>query len=107
MSTSQYHQGDLVWAKIKGCSWWPASFSRTEKGRNGSEPQALVNFVGESTHAVLTFDKIVPYKDGYDQYSVTKKRSLLDAIKFADSINAGKTTYQGMTEGCESPPLIR
>ncbi len=20
---NSYHKGDIVWAKVKGCSWWP------------------------------------------------------------------------------------
>ena len=95
MSVSQYHQDDLVWAKIRGCSWWPAVVSHTEKPRNGTEPQVIVNFIGENSHAVLLLDKVVHYRDGYKQFSATKKRSLLDAIKTADEIEAGKTTFKG------------
>ncbi len=95
MSAAQYHQDDLVWAKIRGCSWWPGVVSHTEKPRNGSEPQVVVNFIGENSHAVVPMDRVIHYREGYKKFSVTKKRSLLDAIAIADQIQAGTTTYRG------------
>eukprot|EP00826_Nyctotherus_ovalis_P044502 TRINITY_DN4806_c0_g1_i3.p1 TRINITY_DN4806_c0_g1~~TRINITY_DN4806_c0_g1_i3.p1 ORF type:complete len:452 (-),score=117.35 TRINITY_DN4806_c0_g1_i3:298-1653(-) len=88
-----YYQDELVWAKIKGFSWWPGVVSSVDKGRDGMETQITVNFVGENSHAVLTLDKVMKYREGYAQCSQTKKRSLLDAIETANRIEAGATTY--------------
>jgi hypothetical protein len=93
MTSSQYYQDDLVWAKVKGCSWWPAVISSVGKSRNNGEPQVTVNFVGHNSHAILPLDKIVNYRDRYSEFSKTKKRSLLDAIEIANRIEAGTTTY--------------
>lgn len=93
MSSIHYYQDELVWAKIKGFSWWPGVVSSVDKGRDGMETQITVNFVGENSHAVLTLDKVMKYREGYAQCSQTKKRSLLDAIETANRIEAGTTTY--------------
>lgn len=96
MTSSQYYQDDLVWAKIKGCSWWPAVISSIDKVRSNGELQVTVNFVGDNSYAMLPLDKIMSYRDGYTQFSKTKKRSLLDAIEIANRIEAGTTTYIGI-----------
>jgi hypothetical protein len=93
MSSIHYYQDELVWAKIKGFSWWPGVVSSVDKGKDGNETQITVNFVGENSHAVLTLDKVMKYREGYAQCSQTKKRSLLDAIETANRIEAGTTTY--------------
>ena len=95
MSEIQYKKDDLVWAKIKGCSWWPAVVSSVEKGRTEAETQITVNFVGDNSHAILPPDKILGYEAGHEQYSVVKKRGLADAIKYADEIHKKLATYEG------------
>jgi len=97
MSGNTYKSDDIVWAKLRGFSWWPAMVSRTEKSRNSSETMVVVNFIGENSHAVLPLDKVVHYREGYEQFSATKKKSLLDAIASANRIEAGDTTFKGMS----------
>ncbi len=69
--------------------------SSMDRGKNGNEPMATVNFIGENSHATIPLDKVAHFREKFDDYSVTKKRGLIEAIKIAEDIEKGVTTYKG------------
>jgi len=56
--------------------------------------KVLVNFVGDNTHAEIPLPKVIKFNEKYNEFSKTKKKSLLKAIAIADSLIKGKTKYE-------------
>jgi hypothetical protein len=52
-----------------------------------------VNFIGDHSHAEIPFSKIEKYSKKYEEFSKTKKKSLLNSIYFADKIIKGELTF--------------
>lgn len=86
MSEGQLAKGDLVWAKVLGHPWWPGTFVRYERRRGVVESLALVNFIGDRSHASLPLKMVVPYEEKYEELSRTRRKDLADSIRLADSL---------------------
>ena len=76
-----YKRGDLVWAKVRGYSWWPARI--WDVLRDKGDRKYRVDFIGDNTHQTVPHDKVADFADNYASYSVTKKKDLLDSIEIA------------------------
>lgn len=76
-----FKRGDLVWAKVRGYSWWPAKIG--DVLRDKSDRKYRVDFIGDNTHQTVPHDKVADFAENYASYSVTKKKDLLDSIEIA------------------------
>lgn len=88
-----FKKGEVVWAKVRGYSWWPGiikkislKFSKAENRKNmgnSKEIRILVKFIGDNSHSVLPLDKIEKFEKNFSHFSKTKKKPLLNSIKLA------------------------
>jgi hypothetical protein len=48
-------RGDVVWAKVRGYSWWPAKVGEVLRGdlRCDKERKYRVDFLGDNTHQTV------------------------------------------------------
>eukprot|EP00826_Nyctotherus_ovalis_P018897 TRINITY_DN15743_c0_g4_i1.p1 TRINITY_DN15743_c0_g4~~TRINITY_DN15743_c0_g4_i1.p1 ORF type:complete len:349 (+),score=74.99 TRINITY_DN15743_c0_g4_i1:97-1143(+) len=74
--------GDIVWAKHRGCGWWPARFTTTIARGSSSQVLARVDFLEENTHALLPMNRIALYSE--HKVEDPKCKRLLRAIRTAD-----------------------
>jgi len=81
-----FKKDDIVWAKVRGYPWWPATFLEYYEDDDPPVFQAVVNFIGSKSHAYLDLSKVAPYAEFHKIYSNTKRKDLLDSIKEADNI---------------------
>ena len=81
---SKLREGDIVWAKITGYPWWPGRI--IAYNADDDDVPIAINFLGDKSHAYLTPDKVINYKENYAKYSKTKNKELLRAIRCANSI---------------------
>jgi len=47
-SQSDFKRGDIVWAKVRGYSWWPARIGDIIK--ESKDRKYRVDFIGDNTH---------------------------------------------------------
>ena len=66
---------EIVWAKVKGFSWWPARVTSILT-RN----TYMVDFYGEKFRAKLHKSKLEKYKENINKYSNKNNRKLQEAI---------------------------
>ena len=81
----------MIWAKIKGYSWWPGYITDIDDGDSDSdeanrEVRFTVNFIGENSHAILPEKSIAEYGSNYSKYSVSNSKLLLKSIKLANKL---------------------
>ena len=92
----KYTPDEVVWAKIRGSPWWPAVISSENHVHHNRYKQIMVNFVGDNSYAILSAHKIKNYREGYEEFSRGKGKSLKNSIKIANKIEARKITYKGI-----------
>lgn len=80
---SDFKRGDLVWAKVRGYSWWPAKIGEVLRDAQRGEKKYRVDFLGDNTHQTLPGDKVVDFAEHFARNANTKKRDLLDSIELA------------------------
>ena len=81
----EFKRGDIVWAQVRGYSWWPAKVGEVIRDRNDikKDRKYRVDFIGDNTHQTLPSDKVVDFVENFFRLSETKKRDLLDSIDLA------------------------
>ncbi|CDW91131.1 pwwp domain containing protein [Stylonychia lemnae] len=79
---TMFKRNDIVWAKVRGYSWWPAKIGEVIK-LNDKERKYRVDFIGDNTHQILPQDKIEDFINKFTEHSKIKKKDLLDAIEQA------------------------
>ena len=61
-----FKRADIVWAKVRGYSWWPAKIGEVIKEKSDrSERKYRVDFIGDNTHQTLAHDKIAEFVENY------------------------------------------
>ena len=83
-SNCNFTVGEIVWGKIKGYSWWPAIITGTRD--DNKEKKYICNFIGDNSHASLIKKSIAKFEKELNNYSNTKKKDLLLAIKEAKNL---------------------
>ena len=86
-----YHKGDIVWAKVKGCSWWPGQIQYqicNNKGNSDSikEKRYRINFIGHNSYCDVPISKIKKFEEKLKEFSNTSKSSLLNSIEIAKNL---------------------
>ena len=81
-----FNKGDIVWAKVRGYPWWPAKFVDYDERKGSEEPQAIVNFIGDNSHAFLSLPKVVPYTPHRAEFAKAKRKGLPEAVQAADRL---------------------
>ncbi len=97
-----FKKGEVVWAKVRGYSWWPGivkkitlKITKSENTswennslRNLKELRILVKYIGDNSHSILPLDKIEKFEKKYSEFSKTKNKHLLHSIKLAKKLIA-------------------
>ena len=78
---TDFKRGDLVWAKVRGYSWWPAKIGDIQRG--SGEKRYRVDFIGDNTHQTVNQLAVLSFVDNFQRLSLTKKRDLIEAIDTA------------------------
>ena len=50
LGPTNFKKGDIVWAKVRGYSWWPAKIGEIIEGRHLCDWKYKVDFLGDNTH---------------------------------------------------------
>jgi hypothetical protein len=100
----KFRKGEIVWAKVRGFPWWPAIVKgvnvtiRREESENceseSKEISIVAYFIGDDTHSELPVNKIEKFSENLEEFSKTKKRSLLTSIAIAKKILSGEIPFE-------------
>ncbi len=100
----KFRKGEIVWAKVRGFPWWPAmvksqsgNISRNDPSdieNESKEASVVVYFIGDDSHADLPMSKVEKFAPKLEEYSKTKKRSLLTSINLAKKIISGEIPFE-------------
>lgn len=88
MSNTSFNVGEIIWAKIRGYSWWPAIITGAED--DNREKKYAVVFLGDHSHSSLAKKSLEKFEKGLKLYSNTKKKNLLDVIEKAKEMYYNK-----------------
>ena len=104
--TQLFRKGEIVWAKMIGFPWWPATIKRIylkrktkeDKGKKvtvyESQPTFYVEFYSDNSHAEIQFKNIEKFYKRFNEKAHTNKKGLLKAIELAkkDLLKNNKNT---------------
>ncbi|CAD8043458.1 unnamed protein product [Paramecium primaurelia] len=93
-----FRVNEIIWAKVLGYPWWPAKIASITNvnGKNGQYCVYRVNFIGDTSHAQLRFDKLKKWNPKPIQLE-TKK--LKESIDLANNLIEGLEKAQEITLG--------
>nr|XP_027202547.1 putative oxidoreductase GLYR1 homolog [Dermatophagoides pteronyssinus] len=110
-SDSKYKLGDLVWAKVKGFNYWPATIVPDDQVKNNRKIKNsyLVRFFGSEDFGRVTEDNIKPYEEFREQFSSGPKKSksfkmACEKIEEQWSKQKGTTTTSSITNVTSTTP---
>ncbi len=100
----KFRKGDIVWAKVRGFPWWPAMVRginvtirrQEDEGVNSEskEVNLVVYFIGDDTHSELPINKVEKFAAKLEEFSKTKKKTLLTSIHIANKIISGEIPFE-------------
>ena len=98
----KFRKGDVVWAKVRGFPWWPAIvksintkiLKKEEEEEEIRNTTLLVYFIGDNSHSELPINKVEKFTQKYEEFSKTKKKSLLNSIKLAKKIMSSEILFE-------------
>ena len=85
-----FNVGEIIWAKIRGYPWWPATITGTKDDTR--EKMYRVSFIGDKTFANLPKKFLAKFEKEFKNYSNTKQKKLVESIKEAKKMFNNKTT---------------
>jgi hypothetical protein len=103
----KFRKGEVVWAKVRGFPWWPAIvksvyikiIKQDKEDEELRHTTILVYFIGDNSHSELPINKVEKFAQKYEEFSKTKKKSLLNSIKLAKKIISSEISFEKhMTE---------
>lgn len=98
---NNFQKGEVVWAKVRGYSWWPGIIKKItlksdtleiKENKNKKELKYFVKFIGDNSHSILTKDKLQNFQEKFSVYSKSKKRQLINSIKLAKKFLSGEVS---------------
>ena len=88
MSEENFHEEEIVWAKLRGYPWWPAILLSIKNDMNTGEEKYRVAFLGNLMQATLKKIYLSKFNKNYKLYSKTRNKDLIEIIKNAKDINS-------------------
>jgi hypothetical protein len=64
-----------------------------ESDSANQETKIIVNFIGDTTHSEVPLNKLAKFEEKFEEYSKTKKRSLINSITLARKILNGQAEF--------------
>ena len=89
VENEDYKEKDIVWANVKGYSWWPSLISKvsikpiTTLGKTTKEKMYTIELLGEKYNTKVSSEKIEPFIKNFDKHANNKNTSLLKSIDIA------------------------
>jgi len=112
-----FKKGEVVWAKVRGYSWWPGIVNKISlkinKGENrknmgnGKEIRILVKFIGDNSHSILPQDKIEKFEKKFSEFSKTTKKPLLHSIKIAKKFISGEISLSELDKTTNNKEYLK
>lgn len=89
-----FNVGEIIWAKIRGYPWWPATITGTKD--DSREKIYRVSFIGDKTFANLPKKFLAKFEKEYKTYSNTKQKKLVESIKEAKKLYNSKAARNSL-----------
>ena len=89
VENEDYKEKDIVWANVKGYSWWPSLISKvsikqiTTLGKTTKEKMYTIELLGEKFNTKVSSEKIEPFMKNIDKHTNNKNTSLIKSIDIA------------------------
>lgn len=85
---SVYKKGDIVWAKVKGYSWWPSVVQESNLKSNGEIDSSVeLLYLAENTIGKLSTQRTKDYESNFKKFSTASKSKVhLEAVKIAQEM---------------------
>ena len=89
VENEDYKEKDIVWANVKGYSWWPSLISKvsikqiTTLGKTTKEKMYTIELLGEKFNTKVSSEKIEPFMKNIDKHTNNKNTSLVKSIDIA------------------------
>ena len=89
VENEDYKEKDIVWANVKGYSWWPSLISKvsikqiTTLGKATKEKMYTIELLGEKFNTKVSSEKIEPFMKNIDKHTNNKNTSLVKSIDIA------------------------
>ena len=89
VENEDYKEKDIVWANVKGYSWWPSLISKvsikqiTTLGKTTKEKMYTLELLGEKFNTKVSSEKIEPFMKNIDKHTNNKNTSLVKSIDIA------------------------
>ena len=89
VENEDYKEKDIVWANVKGYSWWPSLISKvsikqiTTLGKTTKEKMYTIELLGEKFNTKVSSEKIEPFMKNIDKHTNNKNASLVKSIDIA------------------------